>query len=60
MKFDFTTNLKGAEVAIHFDFDNYLPCIMNSTLNDNFSIHRMVPSGNHSFFFSVNGKYTIN
>jgi hypothetical protein len=23
MKFDFTTNLKGAEVAIHFDFDNY-------------------------------------
>ena len=51
----------GAEVNLHFDFDEFAPDLMPSTNAGVYSIYKMVPPGTHYYFMSVNGEdYHLN
>ena len=58
-KFDIRTRIFGAEVSLHFDFDDYRPDLMTQGDAGIYSTHRMVPAGIHKFFFSVNGEFIL-
>ena len=46
----------GAEVYLHFDFDDYKPDLMVSANAGVYSCYRMIPPGTHHYFMSVNGQ----
>jgi hypothetical protein len=49
-----------ANVFIHFDFDKYQPdFIPKGELPGVFSLFRMIPPGNHKFFFTIEGNFAL-
>ena len=49
-----------ANVFIHFDFDKYQPDFMPKGEHPGvYTIFRMIPPGNHKFFFTIEGNFTL-
>lgn len=60
IKFDLRCKALGAEINIHFDFDDFKPDKLRPAIAGFYSIYRMVPPGNHKYFFSINGELVVN
>lgn len=46
-------------VYIHFEFNNYKPELMNKENAVKFSLYRMIPPGEHSYFYTVDMKTEV-
>jgi len=55
----FVARSEEAPVYLHFDFDGFKGDLMFEEGSQWHCVHRMVPPGSHSYFFSYNGRAFI-
>ena len=60
MYFEIKSIKLEANVYIHFDFDQYKPdLVTNGDVPGLYALYRMVPPGNHKYFFTIEGEFTL-
>jgi hypothetical protein len=60
LKFDLRCKTLGADINIHFDFDDYRPERLMPANAGFYNTYRMVPPGIHRYLYTVNGECFVN